>query len=408
MVDMAVNDEVRHWRYVGETVDGRTIRGQVDGRDEEEALSRVRALGATPIELAPAARGNSIFSDGRTELSSAESLIFVRGLADLVEAGIPVRDALICLSDREKRPVLKGFIDRLETRVGNGDPLSKALQEDVAQPPRLLIALVSAGEASGLLGENLVELARQMDGEHELRQELIGQMVYPIALVVLISLTLVFLSYFVLPQFETIFSDARATPPPETQFVFAVGEFLRTYAIWIPALMILALIALQTMARQFAAALSAFVLRIPMVGTTLMKLDAARYCRTLGLLLASGASLTKAEGVARMSVGSAFLQRRHERVANDVRSGLSLSAALEQHKALPSDALRFVELGERTGRLDTMLARAAALYDGEVRNILKQTVDLIGPLMIAILGLCVGGVIAAVMSGVLSLNDVVY
>jgi type II secretory pathway component PulF len=265
MTDLSTSEDIRHWRYVGETADGRTVRGQVDGRNEAEALSRVRALGATPIELAPASRGNSIFSDGRTDLSGAEALIFVRGLADLVEAGIPVRDALICLSDREKRQVLKNFIDRLEVRVGNGDPLSKALQEDVAEPPRLLIALVSAGEASGLLGENLVELARQMDEERELRQELIGQMVYPIALVMLISLTLVFLSYFVLPQFETIFDNAAATPPPVTQFVFGVGAFLRSYAIWIPAGSILVLIGLRTVLRQFAVQLNAMVLKIPVV-----------------------------------------------------------------------------------------------------------------------------------------------
>jgi type II secretory pathway component PulF len=408
MANMSANDEIRHWRYVGETVDGRTIRGQVDGRNEEEALSRVRALGATPIELAPAIRGNSMFSDGRTELSSAEALVFVRGLADLVEAGIPVRDALICLSDREKRPVLKGFIDRLETRVGNGDPLSKALQEDVAQPPRLLIALVSAGEASGLLGENLVELARQMDGERELRQELIGQLVYPIALVVMIILTLVFLSYFVLPQFESIFDDARATPPAITLFVFEVGQFMRNYAVWIPAGFVLVLVALRTIFRQFEAVLSGITLRIPVFGTTIFKLESARYCRTLGLLLASGSALSNAERVARMSVGSVLLKRRHDLASEEVRAGVSLSSALEKHGAIPSDALRFVELGERTGRLDVMLGRAATLYDGEVRNTLRSAVDLIGPLMIAILGLCVGGVIAAIMLGVLSLNDVAY
>ncbi len=137
-------------------------------------------------------------------------------------------------------------------------------------------------------------------------------------------------------------------------------------------------------------------------------LEAARYCRTLGLLLTSGQPLSRAESVARSALGSSELRARYARAGDAVRAGESLSAALGRENVLPAQALRFIELGERTGRLDAMLTRAAQLHDREVRTMLKRSVELIGPVMIAILGLCVGGVIAAVMSGVLSLNEVVY
>ncbi|WP_417482700.1 type II secretion system F family protein [Maricaulis sp.] len=396
------------WRYTIEQPDGRLLRGEVVGRTEAEALLKLRALGGTPLEMKRASAGNGLFSGRRTHLDASEALDFTRGIAELVDAGIPLRDALTSLAEHEKRPALRAALVRVEDRVRHGEAFSKALEVDAGQFPRLLIALVRAGEASGLLARNLTELAAQMEDERSLRQELIGQMIYPMALVVLISLTLVFLSYFVLPQFETIFLDAGVAPPPETAFVLAVGAFLRSYAVWIPPLIIAVAIGARLLARQFRSGLDQLVQIIPVVGAALRTLDAARYCRTLGLLLASGQPLSRAETVARSTIASPGLRARYAVAGEAVRAGESLSAALGRQRVLPAQALRFVTLGERTGHLDVMLKRAAQLHDREVRNMLKSSVELIGPVMIGILGVCVGGVIAAVMSGVLSLNEVVY
>lgn len=397
-----------NWRYTIEQADGRLLRGEVVGRTEAEALLKLRALGGTPLEMSRAGSGRGLFSGRRAALVSSEILDFTRGIAELIDAGIPLRDALASLAQREKRPVLRAALVRIEDQVRNGEAFSRALESDSGQFPRLLIALVRAGEASGLLAKNLIELAAQMEDERSLRQDLIGQMIYPMALVVLISLTLVFLSYFVLPQFETIFLDAGVAPPPETAFVLAAGAFLRAYAIWIPAMMIALAIGARLLARQFRAGLDRLLQHIPALGAILRTLEAARYCRTLGLLLTSGQPLSRAEAVARSAIGSSELQARYAVAGDAVRAGESLSVALGRENVLPAQALRFIELGEKTGRLDAMLTRAAQLHDREVRNMLKRSVELIGPVMIAILGLCVGGVIAAVMSGVLSLNEVVY
>lgn len=397
-----------NWRYTIEHEDGRLLRGEVVGRTEAEARLKLRALGGTPLEMTRATPGGGLFSARRTHLVPSEILDFTRGIAELIDAGIPLRDALASLAQREKRPALRAALVRIEDQVRNGEAFSRALESDSAQLPRLLIALTRAGEASGLLAKNLMELAAQMEDERSLRQDLIGQMIYPMALVVLISLTLVFLSFFVLPQFETIFLDAGVAPPPETAFVLAVGGFLRVYAVWIPAVMIALAIGAQLLARQFAAGLDRVLQALPVLGGTIRTLEAARYCRTLGLLLSSGQPLSRAEAVARSAIGSVSLQARYAIAGDAIREGESLSVALGRQQVLPAQALRFIELGEKTGRLDAMLTRAAQLHDREVRNMLKRSVELIGPVMIAILGLCVGGVIAAVMSGVLSLNEVVY
>lgn len=396
------------WRYVIEAEDGRQLRGDVIGRTEAEALLKVKALGGTPLELKQAAPGRGLFSQARTRLVPSEVLDLTRGTAELIDAGIPLRDALSALAQRERRPALRGVLVRLEDRLRSGESFSRALEEDPAGLPKILVALARAGESSGLLAKNLTGLAAQMEDEEALRQELVSQMIYPLALVILIGLTLVFLSYFVLPQFETIFADARAEPPPVTQFVFGVGAFLRTYAVWLPPIVIGLAILARILIRQSLAALDSVFQRLPVLGPTLRALDAARFCATLGLLLSSGQPLTRAEVIARTAVASPGLRARYAIAAESVREGASLSVALARQNVLPEQAQRFVELGEKTGRLDAMLARAAAFHEREVRTLLKASVALIGPAMIAILGLCVGGVIAAVMVGVLSLNDVVY
>jgi type II secretory pathway component PulF len=396
------------WRYVAEYNNGKIVRGQVKARDEKDALRLIRAMGVTPVELAPLVRKNALFSGSRTRLTHAEALEFVRGLADLVEEGIPVKEALSSMLIREKRPVLKQFLERVEARVRGGDALSKALKSDPAEVHRLTIALSEAGEVSGLLGRNLSELASQMQAEQELREELMGQLIYPLILVALFVLTLLFLSYFVLPNFEDIFADADATPPGVTLFVLSAGDFLRTYAVWMPAGVIAGYIVLRSIARRYRARLESLVLSLPIIGPTLSKRDAARYCRTLALLLSTGSPLVKAEPVARSAVGSDSLKKRLAVAAEAVRSGENLSTAMARENALPDDALRFIELGETTGKMDVMLKRTSDLYEREIRSISKRAAELIGPLMIAILGICVGGVIVAVMLGVLSLNDVVY
>ena len=396
------------WRYVIEAEDGRQLRGEVLGRTEAEALLKLKALGGTPLELKQAAPNSGLFSQARTRLVQSEVLDLTRGTAELIDAGIPLRDALAALAQRERRPALRGVLIRLEDRLRSGDTFSRALEEDPAGLPTILVALARAGESSGLLARNMTGLAAQMEEEEALRQELVSQMIYPLALLILIGLTLVFLSYFVLPQFETIFADARADPPPVTAFVFAVGAFLRSFAVWIPPLAIALALLARMMIRQSAAALDGVFQRLPLLGPTLRALDAARFCATLGLLLSSGQPLSRAEVIARTAVGSPSLRARYAIAAESVREGAALSVALSRQGVLPEQAQRFVELGEKTGRLDVMLSRAAAFHEREVRTLLKGSVALIGPAMIAILGLCVGGVIAAVMVGVLSLNDVVY
>jgi type II secretory pathway component PulF len=396
------------WRYVGEQADGKVARGEVVAKSEDEALRQVRALGLTPLNIKAQAERSSLFGGQSNQLNAAEALSLVRGVADLVSAGLPLKDVLTSLAERETRQRLKAAILRIENRLKQGDSFSAALRADPAGLPRSMIALAEAGEESGLLGRNYTDLADQMERDQDLRQELIGQLIYPTVLMVVIGGALLFLAHFVLPQFESIFSDARTEPPAITVFVLDAGRFLRAWGVWIPAIVLLVILAVRGLASMAPLAVERFLTMIPLLGSTRVRVEAVRYCRVLGLLISAGTPLARAETVAREAIESTGLRQRHALAAEGVRAGETFSASLSRTRALPEDALRLIALGEKSGHLDTMLLRAADLYDREVRTRLKGAVELIGPAMIAILGLCVGGVIAAVMMGVLSLNEVVF
>ena len=397
------------WRYTAEQGDGRIVRGELVATDRPDAIRQIQALGASPVDLAPV-RASGLFQlrTRRQTLTLKETVDLVRGIADLAAAELPLKDVLASLGERETRSALKSVISRLEARVRRGDSLSAAVRDDPAGLPRALYALAEAGEESGLLARNYTDLAEQLERDLELRGEMTAQMVYPGVLVVVFMSTLLFMAHFILPTFETVFADAAAQPPALTRFVIEAGAFLRVWGIWLPVGVLAIAVLVQMIARSMPESADRILSRLPVLGWLRLRVDTVRYCQALGLLLSAGRPLARAEAVAREAIGSPGLRLRHARAAEQVRAGGVFSASLEACQALPEDALRLVALGEKSGHLDTMLLRAAALYDREVRNRLKALVELIGPAMIIILALCIGGVLVSVILGVLSLNEAIY
>ena len=391
---------------MAESRDGRTVKGRLAGASEHAVARQLREDGLRPVRIRQA-RGRLVGS-GPARLPRKHHTRIVRALADLLGSGIPLREALAMLARREKAGAVRAFLSRLETRVAGGDSLTAALKTDPLDLPALLPAVTAAGEASGELAGALDQLAAQMEADDATRAEITGQLVYPLALLALIFATLVFLAYFVLPQFDALFANTGAAPPPETAAVLAAGEAIRAAGLWMALGALFMLLAGRRLLAARPAIGDRIAAAIPVVRGVRIKLDAARYCRSLSLLLAAGQPLARAEPVARSAVASPLRRAALAAAAERLRSGQSFARALREERALPEEIAGFVELGEKTGRLAALLARAADLYEGEARQTLKRSVELLGPAMTAILGLFVAAVIASVISGVLSLNEVVY
>ena len=399
--------ESKSWHYTAQASDGSRRAGELRAPDEPSAIADLRAEGLRPVEL-QLASDRSVLAGSKGRLTSSDHARLMRSLADLVIAAIPVRDALAALARRETKAPARAYLERLTSAIDSGESLSRAMVDDPSNPPCLALALVKAGEASGRLGAALERLADDLDTAQSTRAELTGQLIYPAAVMVLFFTTLFLLSYWVLPQFEPLFRDASSPAPPETAVVLAAGAAIREYGHFVLlAVLVGVLVTGRIMAARPMFA-SLLLDRLVYVGRIRATLDASRYAGGLALLLDNGETLARAESTARGLVASAERRARLEQAAAMMRDGTSPSVALREQRALPEDMIGFFELGERTGELAKLLNRAAQLYDVTARRSVRRALDLLGPVLIASLGLLIASIIAAVMSGVLSLNEVVY
>ncbi len=322
-----------------------------------------------------------------------------RSLSDLLLAGVPVGDSLDALATREARPAVRAFLKRLSQGVRSGSSLSSIMKSDAARPPRLMVGLITAGEASGALGRELATLADSLETSARTRREMLSQLVYPAALSVMVLLTIAFVSWFVLPQFEKVFAASDARPPIETRIVLSIGRWIRADGALIPLFVVSLVAGVAFALTRYRLAVERWLAAIPhrrrLYQASRNRFDIFGHSeRCLRAVL--------------LSPNLSQLHRERARLAErDIKSGAMLSAALSQHDVVLPESLAFADLGERTGRLGEMLLKGAGWNEMVARSTLSRAAALLGPIMTVLMGSIVASVIAAVMSGVLSLNDAI-
>jgi len=399
------------WQYLAESRAGKLVRGAITGADEAAALSQLAREGLRPISLKQSSRKpNSLLSNlpASNKLPGTVMTRIFRSLADLLGSGIELSDALHLLITRETKTDGTAWLQRLHEAIRSGAALSEAIAQDRIEVLPYVTALIEAGETTGDMATQLDLIANTLEAQQKMKSDLVAQLIYPASLCILIALTIVFLSYFVLPQFETIFVTADASPPSETVAVLAIGSAIRNFGAWFPAAFFGGLLVLLFAKHRYSDALSDLVLRLPWLGSVKRRLETVRYMRVLGAMTHGGAPLSSGLPVATRALASPALKTRYAHAGEAVRAGQSLSVSLERENVTTSEVLQLVEIGEKSGRLGEMLLKAADLCESDVVALLKRIAAIAGPVLTALMGLITAGVIAAVMSGVLSLNDAIY
>ncbi len=401
------------FRYKAVGRDGEFHRGTQDAVDEDEIVKWLHEKNLVPFEITAQTSFLSFLGDlfrsalAKPTLTDENALFLARELASLLEAGIEADNCLELLSELVENPVQQRMINRILTSVRAGGSLSAAIEQEEGAFKHYFAAMAQAGEISGKLALMLRAVARFIGQVRETREAIKSALLYPCVLLFVTMGSIIFLVSYVFPRFRTLFETTGAEPPAFTAAVFTIGEMIASY--WWEGLFVilLALLIANQMSRSQTGRqkLHSWILRWPLVGSMVVKLETARHARALASSLNGGVPLVTGLNAIVGVVSNADLRSRADRLDQHVREGKSLSKAIEEEGLYPTAGLQAVKIGEATGGLGAMLERVADLYERETTLQLKRYLALMTPILTIVSGLIIGGLIATIMLTVLSVNE---
>ena len=399
--------------YAGPTGQPRTVTIKAANLAEAKKLLRRRGIRAE--ELRPVSPGNT--QDGNaggadtTGLKSIdlnrmfekapgvkEKAVFASKLAALVDAGVPIVRSLDLMATQQKLPMFKRALTKVSLDVNEGIALATALRQWPKVFDQLSIAMVEAGEAGGVLDEALKRLAKLLEDNAKLQNQIKGALGYPIAVLVIAILVFLGMTIFLIPTFAGIFEDLGAELPAFTRLLVDLSALLRSsaslYAIGV------ILLAIWMLNRFYAThngrrTIDRLMLKLPLFGELILMTATAQFCRIFSSLTRAGVPILMSMEISSETAGNAIISDAILASRGMVQEGVLLSNALIRQKVLPDMALNMLAIGEETGEMDKMLSKVADFYEDEVGAMVKALTSMLEPAMIVVVGGIVGSILLA-------------
>jgi general secretion pathway protein F len=402
---------VPNFRYRALTQTGEIVHGRLSAPSATEVAARIEYLRLLPIETvedkrpASASSGFGVFGrPGRAEVTT-----FTRDLALLLKAGARLDDALELLSGDADVGRLRPVVARLRAALLAGESLAEALASHPLLFPPMYLALVRVGEISGTLDQVLELLGAERARAEQMRRKLTDAMQYPLFVLIAAFGVMLFFILFVLPQFSSVLQDFGSKSDSAISFFIRLSDFMRANStvLLLAGAALMAVLWLMLRRPGTRAAIIGVAASSPGLAAIFRFYRTSLFCRNLGVLLASGVSLTP---TLRILVDIMAVTGRVETwslAADRVRHGGKLSDALSASNTLPPMAVRMLRLGEETGQLPVLAGRVAEFYEAKLQRSLDRIVGIIGPLAIITISTVVGGLIVSVMTALLSVTQLV-
>ncbi len=401
------------FRYIAIGAGGAKLRGVLEADSEADAVARLQRQGSLPVHAEPVTQGGLLAPLMHAEflprrgLSAQQVADLTRELATMLAAGQDLDRALRYALETAPGSRVRVVLARLRDAVRDGSPLSTALGREPGSFSRLYIGMVRAGEASGQLADALARLADLLERQRRIAATVTSALIYPCLLAVASVGAITLLLTQVLPQFVPLFEQSGAALPSSTQFLVDAGAFVGNWGI-------LVLLACLALGLAVAAALrrpgvrlvaDRLMLRIPVLGSLQRELVAARFTRALGTLLTNGVPLIGALTIARDALGNLAVAAALDNASRSARGGGSLSQPLAEAAVLPVRTIHLLRLGEENARLGPMALHAAEIHEERTRISVQRLVALMVPAITILMGMAVAGIVASLLSAMLSLND---
>lgn len=400
--------------YTAHNKRGEMQKGTVVAMDQSAAAANLNERGLTPIliKLDSGKKGgiNLGFLNkfgGKVKLT--DKMVFSRQFATMINAGIPISQSLSILHSQTTNKKLKEVLGDAAKKVEGGAPLSSALADhpDVFSP--IYINMVKAGEAGGMLDEVLERLAVQMEKDAEIVGKIRSAMIYPSILTVVTFGAFAFLMVFLVPRMAAIFEGLDTELPWYTKLMMGISSFLVDYGLYLVVGIIFGVIMLMRYRKTVRGRrmIDKMLLKLPVFGEIVVKVNVARFSRTFGSLMSSGLSVLDALNTTATALGNSVFQDAIHSISKEVKAGKTIAEPLKSMTIFPPIVSQMVSVGEETGQLDKILIKLASFYEKEVDSMVSGITSIIEPILIVTLGGLVGFIVVGVFGPLSQLSNAV-
>ncbi|MGO4783460.1 type II secretion system F family protein [Cryobacterium sp. W22_MBD10_FK3] len=398
--------------YKGRNAAGKIVKGRLDASSEGAAMTRMRTMGLAPISATEVAVGTGLNMDitipGFSKSISLKDLaIMSRQMATMTAAGLSLLRTLNILSEQTENKELSKILTSIKSEVETGVSLSEALDKHSKVFPPIMINLIRAGETGGFLESSLNSVAQNFESETKLKDTIKSAMAYPTIVLIMAVLAVIGMLTFIVPVFEKMFAGLGGELPLPTMVLVVLSKAM----VWLLPVIIVGGIAFTVWWRrnknteQVRKVVDPLKLRLPVFGPLMTKLAIARFSRNFSTMIGAGVPILQSLNIVGETSGNWVVESALRKVQDSVRQGKSIAEPLSLEPVFPAMVVQMIAVGEDAGALQQMLGKIADFYDQEVQSTAEQLTALIEPLMIAFIGVIVGGMIVALYMPMFSIFE---
>jgi type IV pilus assembly protein PilC len=389
------------YAYKGRDASGKLVKGKVDAATEGAVASRLRTMGVSPISIQEASTSGLQreinFGSLKQKVPLKDLAIMSRQMATMISSGLSLLKTLTILTEQTENKHLAKILLSATKDVENGVALSEAIAKHGESIPPIMINLIRAGEVGGFLDESLETVAKNFEAEVKLKATIKSALTYPVIVLIMALVAVVAMLLFIVPVFKTMFEGLGGTLPLPTAFLVWLSSVM-TYAA--PVLIVFGIVFTAWWQKnkntdRVRQIVDPVKIRLPVFGELFKKIAVARFARNFSSMMGAGVPILQILQIVGDTSGNYVVEEALKKVAASVRQGKSIAEPLSKETVFPAMVTQMIAVGEDAGALEQMLSKIADFYDDEVQSATEQLTAMIEPLMIAFLGIVVGGMIVA-------------
>ncbi|WP_165384825.1 type II secretion system F family protein [Cryobacterium sp. SO1] len=402
------------WAFVGRDAKGKTVKGKLDATSESAVAARLAVMAISPISITESAGGTGLNREislpGFSKRIGLKDLaIMSRQMATMIGSGLSLLRTLNILAEQSENPSLAKILGQVRNDVETGTSISDAFGKHGADFPPIMINMVRAGETGGFLDGALESIATNFEKEVKLRNTIKSALTYPVLVLIMSLVAVLVMLIFIVPIFKDMFAGLGSELPAPTQFLVTLSEAM----VWVAPVLLVAGIVFSIWWSKNKNTLAVrkikdpIMLKIPVFGSLLKKVAVARFARNFSNMIGAGVPILQALKIVGDTSGNWVIENALNEVAESVRQGKSISGPLLAQPVFPAMVTQMIAVGEDAGSLEIMLDKIADFYDDEVQAATEQLTAAIEPLMIAFLGVIIGGMVIALYLPIFSISEAV-